>query len=97
MAEHITFEQPTTCPFCGRENEAASPPGKDPTPPGDGDFNMCFSCGEWSIFDSTQVGGARKPVFAEYVIIATNPMCRKMRDAWVATMMVAATVTGRRR
>jgi len=80
-----SFEQPTTCPWCGQNNEAISPPGDDKSPPGDGDFNMCFSCGEWSIFDSKQPGGTRKPVFEEYMHIATDPMSRRMRDAWVKT------------
>lgn len=85
MADFPVFEQATTCPFCGQNNEAVTPPegGRGPQ---DGDFSMCFTCGEWAIFDSRMSGGMRKPLFPDYMKIATSPKMRQMRDAWVETM-----------
>lgn len=73
----------SACPFCGTANEAVSNPFGD-AGPDDGDFSLCFTCGEWAIFDSTATGGQRKPTVAEYQEIVNQPQTRRMREAWLA-------------
>lgn len=45
---HETFDLNTTCPYCGRVNNAAS--GQSGTRPDPGDVSMCWRCGQFTIF-----------------------------------------------
>lgn len=42
----------TTCPYCGRSNEAHAPTGKDYETPEAGDVSVCWKCHNLAIFQA---------------------------------------------
>ena len=72
---------PSTCPFCRQRHDAVTTAIRDGEPvPVEGDVSICFTCGEFSVFDAT--GGARKPTRAEQRVIDADPRVRQARAAW---------------
>lgn len=67
--EDITRHGEVTCPYCGKVNDAASPP--DATllgAPAGGDFALCFGCAQPSVYVADPLGqvvGLRRPTAAE--------------------------------
>lgn len=59
MDPDITLFKKQPCPFCGSSVDAATPPDGRPTrAPRDGDFMLCFTCAEPSVFRVTPLGEA---------------------------------------
>lgn len=69
---------PMHCPVCGNANDAISQPlgtklGIESAPV-DGDYSVCFYCGELAVFSVTAFGVAmRSPTMAELKTFAANP------------------------
>jgi hypothetical protein len=82
----ITHELDNICPFCSKPHTNATPADDWEGKPTDGDLTICINCGEWSAFNKAIPGGLRKPTFEEYTHIATDPVTRRMRDAWIMVM-----------
>jgi hypothetical protein len=61
------------CPYCGDRHDTVHAVFccNDAASPNDGDFNLCSSCGEWTVFDSRKTGGLRRPDFVEHHAIST--------------------------
>jgi len=83
------------CPWCGRQLDLVSEvdlespeifAARQPTP---GAASFDIACGEFSIFDDDL--RLRKPTDAELVEIANNPVCRRLRDAYVRMLIERAT------
>jgi hypothetical protein len=77
-------ELASTCWSCGTKHDMVSAVGrkgfKAKTPKA-GDITMCIKCGEWNTFEPDLV--LRKPTDNEYVDIAMDPGCMRLRWAWV--------------
>ena len=70
----------TTCPKCGAKNDAMTDiAGEDA--PNDGDFVICFDCGEVLIFEQ---GKLREPFVEEADELATDSTVQAVLDAWRA-------------
>jgi len=68
------------CPHCGALHDGAANMTGD-NAPSEGDFNLCFECGDWAVF--TADGQRRKPIDAELTILATEPELIEMtRRYW---------------
>jgi hypothetical protein len=79
----MTIEWPTTCPFCGQRHDAVTTANADDERmPEDGDATICFTCGEFSIFDAT--GGMRRPTLAELRVLDEDHRVQAARMAWQA-------------
>lgn len=76
-----TFEVDTTCPFCGRNNEAHTNPVND-DPPDNGDIGFCWDCKKGSIY--SEIDGVMKLVRPEKVEMA--PDIRKAVEAQVSLL-----------
>jgi hypothetical protein len=73
------------CPYCQDELDAQTViKSKDPRPPQPGDFGLCFSCGEWHIFETA---GVRKPDDDEQTTIGTDSKFRTAREAWLEVVL----------
>jgi hypothetical protein len=71
------------CPACGCGQNAAARPDRSPGPgPSDGDYSICFRCGEVSVYTVSPLGVAlREATSAELVEFAANPdNTRAVRD-----------------
>ena len=68
-----TVRRPSTaCPYCSKENDAATPAGTDAEAvPGPGDVSVCFYCGGIAVFTET---GLRKPTDAERADLLEDPL-----------------------
>lgn len=67
------IEHQTTCPFCHDTVPLASSIKADEhDAPEDGDFSICWRCGEVGVFASKAAGGSRKPTRAEKHLIARD-------------------------
>jgi hypothetical protein len=73
---------PTICPFCGQHHDAATSTERRDYVPEDGDVSMCFSCGEFCVFDSEAYGGMRKPTKKELRTFARDERLQELRTAW---------------
>jgi hypothetical protein len=86
----MTLALSHVCPNCGRFQEltsAVTEKGKytkEPRPQR-GDFSLCIICGEWGVFDDRRPGGMRKPNMSEKMLFQTEPIYRKIQDAWEQT------------
>jgi hypothetical protein len=76
----------TVCPACGEDHPVAKrvrdPNGQDK--PSNGDFSLCFDCGEVSIFDDRKPGGVRRPTRKEAKELACNRELQAALVAWHA-------------
>lgn len=73
----------TVCPHCGESNDAVRDTKNRNARPAEGDTAICFTCGQWSFFDSGTEGGLRKPTDAEIkLIIMEDEKFSRMSDAW---------------
>jgi hypothetical protein len=75
----MTIEYRSVCPFCRTSQTHATQIGGDEGP-FDGDFSLCFACGEIGIFHQ---GGVRKPTATERLEAARNEILRTARMAWL--------------
>jgi hypothetical protein len=75
--------QPSRCPWCNALNDSATNvlPG-EAIRPDDGAAALCLYCGEWSIFESSQL---RKPTPDEFIELGTDKDCQIARAAWMQT------------
>lgn len=63
----------TTCPYCEvKQDLLTRVTDNTHNVPNDGDYNICFRCGDASIFDSEVPGNCRVPTDAEQEEIAQN-------------------------
>jgi hypothetical protein len=67
----MTHHRPTICPSCGRSNPLVDDAKSDAWP-NEGDWSICWKCGEVAIFDHTHHGGLRRPNIAEAAEIAAD-------------------------
>ena len=88
-----TFAHKSACPWCGYHTEAASSDSKTARAPMPGDLMMCIQCGEWMVPDAQL--NFRKPTDDEFVVIATDPDCRRYRAAWLAIQQAVQDVKGK--
>jgi hypothetical protein len=79
-------ERSMVCPFCERESDATACVSDEEAVPSDGDFTLCFYCGEWAVFSSIIAGGLRKPKSTEYDILGQDKEMQKIRAAWLRMM-----------
>jgi hypothetical protein len=70
------------CPWCSKELDAATGVTGEGSPDM-GDATLCINCGEWCIFDSDLT--LRKPTDDEFVELAADKDCRRVRKAWELT------------
>jgi len=70
------------CPACGRPNNSAKRAQGKPQSPGDGDWSICFGCGEVSVYAVGSFGVAlREATGQELREFADNPdNTRLVRD-----------------
>lgn len=77
----------TDCPFCNKANELVRHEHKEGEPvatPSPGAIALCYTCGEWAIFEGEgKVIKLRKPTDEEYVEIAADDACTRIRKGWV--------------
>jgi hypothetical protein len=74
---------PSTCPFCRARHDAVTlASGGKQDVPVEGDVTLCFTCGQFCVFDAT--GGLRVPTPGELVVINADPRVRKARESWEA-------------
>ena len=74
---------PARCPYCGKANdEVAELLGQRDDPPENGDISLCFSCGQFAIFDDHDPNRVRLPSNLEGLQIAASKQCRAMAEAW---------------
>lgn len=79
---HRTVRVPATpCPYCGTSNDAATDPTEDRLAPAPGDVSVCFTCGEFLLFDHKL--RTRKPTYVELAGLATDPAARTIKADWV--------------
>lgn len=50
----------------------------------DGDYSMCFACGDWSVLHN---GRLLRPTNDEHEDIFRSPVCLRMMHAWLDTVM----------
>jgi len=74
-----TTEMIMRCPWCGKHLDRSSSVNCEEAPE-EGDFTLCFGCGEWSVFASGM--HLRKPDDEEFDEIGTDPEMMKVRWAW---------------
>ena len=70
------------CWRCNRKHTAATGAFDTEAVPKDGDITLCIRCGEWSIFESSDPSGIRKPTDEEFIEIGQNKACSRLRYAW---------------
>lgn len=58
------------CPHCGELHDGVANMTST-NPPKEGDFGMCFECGDWCVFNAD--GSRRKPNDDEQRTLATDP------------------------
>jgi hypothetical protein len=73
-----TRHAPRPCPWCGRANDSASDP-RGHTSPSPGDGMLCWTCGEWQIWEATHM---RRPNETEAHELAADVRCKRMVTAW---------------
>jgi hypothetical protein len=73
-------EWPTTCPFCGQHHDAVDTMEGSGRVPEENDATMCFTCGEFCIFDKD--GGLRKPTRREQRALDRDGRVQRARTAW---------------
>lgn len=59
------------CPYCGRENNAVHEIHDGQKPPDEGDYSICWGCGEISIFERNLE--LRKATVPELVVALADP------------------------
>jgi hypothetical protein len=77
-------ELAATCWHCGAEHDLVSNvtrKGFKAKTPNEGDITLCIKCGEWNAFGPGLV--LRRPTDNEFVDIARDPGCMRLRWAWV--------------
>lgn len=91
-----TFPAQIVCPFCWSGSpEVKLADDGETTPPKDGDFAFCFTCGEFAVFEAGSGRlWQRRPTHDEYQMIVDTPHFTAVRRAWVkATETVARRVS----
>lgn len=78
MSEHMPD---SVCPWCDVVHDAVTNPTGDEHTPSPGDGTLCFDCGEWCVF--TEDLTLRKPTTDEFIALAADETCRKIRLAWL--------------
>jgi hypothetical protein len=70
-----------TCPHCGKHNTEHSTVDGADIQPRHGDFTICLTCGEWSVFGE---GGLslRKPRPSEALEIKESAYCQRVKKYW---------------
>jgi len=76
------FTIDSRCPFCRKANDRQMNT-QSKRRPEDGDWSLCFSCGEWAVYQLDGHDNVRKPTWPEYQLIAASPELRKAREVWV--------------
>lgn len=60
----------STCPFCGRNNDANAATGDNPAPPQPGDVSICWGCHGVGVFTGSHI---RKPTPEEEIEFSNDP------------------------
>lgn len=70
------------CPFCKAKLDRVSELGGESVNVSDGDVSICVKCGSLSMFDSSAIGGLRKPNVAEYAEISKDEKITLALQSW---------------
>jgi hypothetical protein len=71
------------CAWCGKLNDRHESTTNPKAHMHKGDISLCISCGEWNVFTGRRL---RIPTDVDLEEIASNPLCRRVREAWVEMM-----------
>lgn len=70
---------PCPCPYCNAVHDSVTQETNQPITPSDGDYSLCWSCGEWTIWKR---GRLRKPTATEFYRIQNDKHLRSVKMAW---------------
>ena len=94
MTDPIAHMIPTLCPWCGRNNDAAT--GLDDDAPSAGDVSICFACAWPAIFVGAESQLVlRRPTPTELEEIFANPEVEMFRGAAARHLLLATMLTVR--
>lgn len=76
-----------TCPHCGTKHNRHTHIAKKSDPPEEiheGAITLCFSCGEFSVFDANH--SLKKLTEKDAATVAADPIAMRIKEGWLAVM-----------